>query len=69
MGGRGAPDDLEKGHLTQTWLATSDEPPALSSGGYWHHRRRREPKADALDTGFQDRLLARLRELTGVPLS
>jgi NAD(P)-dependent dehydrogenase (short-subunit alcohol dehydrogenase family) len=69
MGGRGAPDDLEQGHLTQTWLATSDEPPALSSGGYWHHRRRREPKADALDTGFQDRLIGRLRELTGVTLS
>ena len=24
MGGAGAPDDLEMGHLTQTWLATSD---------------------------------------------
>jgi NAD(P)-dependent dehydrogenase (short-subunit alcohol dehydrogenase family) len=25
MGGPSAPDDLEEGHLTQTWLATSDE--------------------------------------------
>jgi len=26
MGGPGAPDDLRLGHLTQEWLATSDEP-------------------------------------------
>ncbi len=26
MGGPGAPDDLEQGHLTQTWLAVSDDP-------------------------------------------
>ena len=39
MGGAGAPDDLEKGHLTQTWLAVSDEAAATVSGGYWHHRR------------------------------
>jgi NAD(P)-dependent dehydrogenase (short-subunit alcohol dehydrogenase family) len=25
MGGPGAPDDLEEGHRTQTWLATSDD--------------------------------------------
>jgi NAD(P)-dependent dehydrogenase (short-subunit alcohol dehydrogenase family) len=32
MGGAGAPDDLEKGHLTQTWLAVSDEAAALGAG-------------------------------------
>src|SRR4051812_43224781 len=26
MGGPGAPDDLRLGHLTQTWLATSEDP-------------------------------------------
>ena len=26
MGGAGAPDDLRLGHLTQEWLATSDDP-------------------------------------------
>jgi hypothetical protein len=34
MGGPGAPDDLEKGHLTQTWLAVSDEAAATVSGRY-----------------------------------
>jgi len=69
MGGAGAPDDLEEGHRTQTWLAVSDEAAAKVSGAYWHHRKPRKPAADALDTGFQDRLIAKLAELTGVKLS
>lgn len=35
MGGPGAPDHLELGHLTQTWLAVSDDPEATGGGGYW----------------------------------
>lgn len=69
MGGPGAPDDLEMGHRTQTWLATSDDPAAAVSGGYWYHRKQRKPAPVALDPGFQDRLLNRLAELTGVPPS
>ena len=69
MGGAGAPDDLEEGHLTQTWLAVSDEAAAKVSGAYWHHRKPRKPAADAVDTAFQDRLIAKLAELTGVKLS
>jgi NAD(P)-dependent dehydrogenase (short-subunit alcohol dehydrogenase family) len=34
MGGPGAPDDLELGHLTQEWLATSEDPDARTSGSY-----------------------------------
>jgi NAD(P)-dependent dehydrogenase (short-subunit alcohol dehydrogenase family) len=66
MGGAGAPDDLEQGHLTQTWLATSDDPDAKISGGYWFHRQQQKPAAAALDVNFQDRLITRLSELTGV---
>jgi len=69
MGGAGAPDNLEEGHLTQTWLAVSDDAAAKSSGGYWHHRRQRKPAADALDAAFQDKLIAKLAELTGVRLA
>ena len=68
MGGAGAPDDLEKGHLTQTWLATSDESAAKASGAYWHHREQRKPAAPALDNRFQDDLMATLAKLTGVTL-
>ncbi len=69
MGGGSAPDDLEQGHLTQTWLATSDDRAALVSGQYWYHRQRRKPASESLDPAFQDRLLARLAELTGIKLS
>jgi NAD(P)-dependent dehydrogenase (short-subunit alcohol dehydrogenase family) len=68
MGGRSAPDDLRLGHLTQEWLATSDDPEARTSGGYWHHRQRREPHPAVGDIRFQDELLAGLARLTGVPL-
>ena len=45
-------------HLTQDWLATSEEPEARSSGGYWFHQRLRTPHAAVLDPQFQDDLLA-----------
>jgi NAD(P)-dependent dehydrogenase (short-subunit alcohol dehydrogenase family) len=68
MGGASAPDDLTLGHLTQTWLAVSDDAAAKVSGGYWHHRKQQKPAADALDAGFQDRVMSQLAELTGVSL-
>ncbi|MEP7243640.1 MAG: SDR family NAD(P)-dependent oxidoreductase [Gammaproteobacteria bacterium] len=68
MGGAGAPDDLEMGHLTQTWLAASNDAAAKVSGGYWHHRKQQTPAAESLDATFQDQLMARLADLTGVSL-
>jgi NAD(P)-dependent dehydrogenase (short-subunit alcohol dehydrogenase family) len=68
MGGPGAPDDLELGHLTQTWLATSDDPAAMVSSKYWHHRQQRPAASEASDAAFQDALVARLAEITGVAL-
>ena len=68
MGGPGAPDDLEKGHLTQTWLAVSNEVSATVSGRYWHHRRPEAAAREASNPYFQDQLSAKLAELTGVSL-
>jgi hypothetical protein len=68
MGGPGAPDDLELGYRTQTWLAVSDEPDARTSGGYWYHRQRTTPARAALDADFQDALLRDLHRVTGVEL-
>jgi NAD(P)-dependent dehydrogenase (short-subunit alcohol dehydrogenase family) len=68
MGGAGAPDDFEEGYFTQTWLAVSDDPAATVSGRYWHHRRPRPPATEVEDPVFQDRLTAKLAELTGVSL-
>jgi NAD(P)-dependent dehydrogenase (short-subunit alcohol dehydrogenase family) len=66
MGGPNAPDDLELGHLTQVWLATSDDPEATVSGAFWHHRRRQAAAVEASDNNFQDRLLETLTRLTRV---
>jgi len=68
MGGTQAPDDLEMGHQTQTWLAVSDDSAAKVSGRYWFHREPQSAAAEASDPGFQDQLVAKLRELTGVSL-
>jgi NAD(P)-dependent dehydrogenase (short-subunit alcohol dehydrogenase family) len=68
MGGAGAPVDVETGQKTQTWLAVSDDPAALVRGRYWHHLRQQEPAKEATDLSFQNRLLDKLRELTGVTL-
>nr|WSX74422.1 SDR family NAD(P)-dependent oxidoreductase [Streptomyces sp. NBC_00899] len=68
MGGPYASDDLEMGHRTQEWLASSDDPEALTSGGYWYHQRRAEPHPAVHDTAFQDSLLKALAEETGTPL-
>ena len=69
MGGPGAPDDLRLGHLTQEWLATSDERRARSSGGYWFHQRLRTPHPAVNNTHFQNELLNALAQFTGVPLA
>jgi NAD(P)-dependent dehydrogenase (short-subunit alcohol dehydrogenase family) len=68
MGGPGAPVDLDTGQRTQTWLAVSDDAAALVSGRYWHHLRQEQPASAVADPEFQDQLIARLGELTGVAL-
>ncbi len=69
MGGANAPDDLRLGHLTQEWLATSNDPHARTNGGYWHHQKLRKPHPAVSDTEFQDQLLAELARFTGAKLT
>jgi NAD(P)-dependent dehydrogenase (short-subunit alcohol dehydrogenase family) len=66
MGGAGAPDDLEKGYTTQTWLATSDEAEALVSGRYFFHKQAKAFAPAASDVGLQEEFLAICEEVTGV---
>lgn len=68
MGGSSAPVDLDTGQRTQAWLAVSDEPEAQVSGRYWHNRQQQAPADEVMDIAFQDELLFRLQELTGVTL-
>ena len=65
MGGAGAPDDISQAHLTQAWLATSDDP-SETTGGYFYHLKRREPNPEARDIAVQDRLIDICQEISGV---
>lgn len=65
MGGPSASDDLDLGHLTQSWLAVSNDQEAMVSGFYWHHRRHDNAAPAVTDPRFQDRLMQRLTDLTG----
>jgi NAD(P)-dependent dehydrogenase (short-subunit alcohol dehydrogenase family) len=68
MGGPGAPVDVDTGQRTQTWLAVSEDPAALVSGRYWHQLQQQQPAGEAVDPTFQDALVDRLGEVTGVKL-
>jgi len=68
MGGASAPVDIGRGQGRQSWLAVSTEPAAMVSGRYWDNLRPQQPAAEAMDASFQDKLVARLQELTGVAL-
>jgi NAD(P)-dependent dehydrogenase (short-subunit alcohol dehydrogenase family) len=66
MGGPGAPDDISKAHLTQAWLAVSNDPLALSSGEYFYHKTVRAPNPITRDKAAQDRLIKECARLSGV---
>jgi NAD(P)-dependent dehydrogenase (short-subunit alcohol dehydrogenase family) len=68
MGGSGAPGDLSKAHVTQAWLATSDDPAATVTGGYFYHQQPRRVKPSARDEDLQERLLDACRKITGIAL-
>jgi NAD(P)-dependent dehydrogenase (short-subunit alcohol dehydrogenase family) len=67
MGGRGAPDDLQKGYETQTWLAVSNDRRAKVSGRYFHHRTEKRYNPQAGDVRLQEIFLSRCRDITGIP--
>ena len=69
MGGAGAPDDIDKAHRTQAWLATSDEPAATVSGRYFFHQRIRDADPTTMDVERQDLLLDMCRRVSGAALT
>jgi len=68
MGGRGAPDDLHLGGLTQAWLAVSDDAKAKVTGQYFFHQKLDHVHAAANDQKIQDALLATCEKISGVDL-
>ncbi len=67
MGGPGAPDDLQKGSETQTWLAVSNDSRAKVSGRYFYHQTERRYNPQASDVVLQERFLSLCRDITGIP--
>jgi len=68
LGGSGAPDDLNQGHLTQVWLAASNEPAAKVTGEYFFQMRTRPPHAATRDTERQEQLIEACKGFSGVEL-
>jgi NAD(P)-dependent dehydrogenase (short-subunit alcohol dehydrogenase family) len=68
MGGPGAPDDLDQAHLTQVWLAASDDPKAKVTGKYFYHLKPKAPNPQTHNPALQDSLIAICTEISGVTL-
>jgi NAD(P)-dependent dehydrogenase (short-subunit alcohol dehydrogenase family) len=66
MGGRGAPDDLQKGYETQVWLAVSNEEKAKVSGQYFFHQQERRSNPEADDVEAQKKFLDVCGKITGI---
>ena len=66
MGGRNAPDNLQKGFETQAWLAVSNDERAKVSGRYFFHQKESSYNPVADDVTLQEKLLTQLEEITGV---
>jgi NAD(P)-dependent dehydrogenase (short-subunit alcohol dehydrogenase family) len=69
MGGASAPDSLESGQQTQTWLAVSNDAKAQVSGRFFYHQREMRSNPEADDVLLQERLLDLCQQLTGVTFS
>jgi hypothetical protein len=57
---------MSKAHLTQVWLAVSDDPLARSIGEYFYHKALRAPNPEARDVETQDRLIEACADLSKV---
>jgi NAD(P)-dependent dehydrogenase (short-subunit alcohol dehydrogenase family) len=66
MGGRGAPDDLQKGYETQVWLAVSKDEKAKVSGRYFFHQQERRSNSEADDVEAQEKFLDVCEKITGI---
>jgi NAD(P)-dependent dehydrogenase (short-subunit alcohol dehydrogenase family) len=66
MGGRSAPDDLQKGAETQAWLAASNDNEATVTGRYFFHMHEKYYLPVASKPDVQDKFLDFCKQMTGV---
>jgi len=68
MGGSSAPDNLQEGARTQSWLAEGSEPGTLVTGQYLHHQRVVAPDSATQDENTQQEVLDLCEWISGVSL-
>ena len=68
MGGKGAPDSLQKGYETQVWLAVSNDERARVTGKYFFHQKQVKYNPVADDVELQEKFLRVCEEMTGIRL-
>ena len=66
MGGRSAPDYLDKGAETQSWLAVSNDQEAKVSGRYFYHMREKHFLPEGGDPEVQEKFLDLCEQISGV---
>ena len=69
MGGKNAPDDMQKGVETQIWLATSEEKEAKVSGKYFRHKQLKSPHPAVFNEAYQNRLIHWCEEVSNILIS
>jgi NAD(P)-dependent dehydrogenase (short-subunit alcohol dehydrogenase family) len=67
MGGRNAPDDLQKGFETQVWLAIGQDKEALQSGRLLYHKKEINFNPQGKIEEIQEKFLSISEQLSGVP--
>ena len=68
MGGPGATDDLKQGHLTQVWLATSEDAEAKVTGRYFYHQREAKLLPAAQQQDVQEKFIEACEQISGIRL-
>ena len=66
MGGKSAPENLDKGYEAQVWLTESDDQQAKVSGRYFYHKTESKYKSEAGLISFQEEFINACQEISGV---
>jgi len=68
MGGAFAPDNLQKGAETQSWLAVSDDMEVKVSGRYFFHKKEKNYLPAADNVALQEKFLELAEQITALRL-
>jgi hypothetical protein len=60
---------MSQAHVTQAWLATSDDPAAKVTGGYFYHQQPRRMDPSTRRKELQEQPLDYCRGISGIELS